>query len=200
MVAVMPLGDSVTRGNNATDLSGYRKPLYDLIVAGSQTVTFTGTQSQGTGLAQPKHEGHSGFTIAQLRRDILTWLTTSPTNVALLLAGVNDLVAHLDPGASAHAAALGALLDDIHEIDLNLQILVAPVPPLVYTQALRAASAQFNAALRREVDARAADGHAVDWVPMQWQGSDVDTDGIHPNDTGYANLAKAWHRVLRSYL
>jgi lysophospholipase L1-like esterase len=196
----MPLGDSITAGDAATDHSGYRKPLYDLIVAGSLTVDFVGTLSSGTGLAQPEHEGHNGYTAVRIRTEMPAWIATATPTIVLLMAGVNDLVSRPDISATDHAAVLGLLLDDIYAINAAIRILVAPVPPMTYTQALRATSAQFNAAARREVDARTALGHLVEWVPMQWQSSDQSADLIHPGDTGYSNLARAWYRSLRGYL
>src|SRR5206468_738586 len=65
---ILPLGDSITHGFASTDDGGYRSPLFKLILAASQKVTFTGSLTNGptqvSGQTFPRmHEGHDGWTI-----------------------------------------------------------------------------------------------------------------------------------------
>src|SRR4051794_29391526 len=43
----LPLGDSITHGFSSTDDAGYRSPLFKLIVAANQNVTFIGSLTNG---------------------------------------------------------------------------------------------------------------------------------------------------------
>src|SRR5262249_2394062 len=63
---IMPLGDSITDGEGGTN-AGYRKALYDLLVAAKVSFQFVGSAFDNPGMLPPEqthHEGHSGFTIA----------------------------------------------------------------------------------------------------------------------------------------
>src|SRR2546423_15628435 len=96
---VLCIGDSITRGstNDAltfTPWGGYRGhlwtrlwPDYDVCPVGS----MTDDAGNATGPAQfGGHEGHPGWTIAQLRAHVDGGMTTHTPDVVLLLPGIPD--------------------------------------------------------------------------------------------------------------
>ncbi|HEV8246101.1 MAG TPA: SGNH/GDSL hydrolase family protein, partial [Polyangiaceae bacterium] len=97
---VMPLGDSITDGVGSSG-GGYRPELFHLALSDSTTITFEGSGSNGPdfvdGVAFPKHhEGHSGFTIQQIRDSIVTWVQTANPQIVTLMIGTNDMNMNLD--------------------------------------------------------------------------------------------------------
>lgn len=56
----------------------------------------------------------------------------------------------------------------------------------------------FNAAIPSLVNYRAAEGYKVALVDMSGIGDPELHDGVHPNDQGYADMAKLWFQALQA--
>ncbi len=98
-VTIMPLGNSITDEYNVD--GSYRKDLYDLLEAAGYTpdivdptaiprFDFVGSQDDGE-LADPDHEGHSGWDADEIRDNIYGWLDANPAEIVLLHIGTNDM-------------------------------------------------------------------------------------------------------------
>jgi hypothetical protein len=79
--AIMPLGDSITAGAFKRNQPwpeervGYRRKLYDQLIARGFEVDFVGSSSSGEAanppIGDPQHEGHPGFTAAKIANKVL---------------------------------------------------------------------------------------------------------------------------------
>ena len=61
---IMPLGDSITRGDKSQDTAGYRGPLWTKLLAAGYNVDYVGTATDYAGTVSGmdvNHEGHSGW-------------------------------------------------------------------------------------------------------------------------------------------
>ncbi len=208
-VRVMPLGDSLTLGAYAAGQNGtggYRAPLWNRLVAAQYDVDFVGSVNgpAPAGVA-PNHEGHGGWRIDDITGKIDGWLATSQPDVILLIIGANDII----QGASVDTAQkrMNTLLDRIFTDRPGVKLLVGNliwVPqPNQYKYDL-AKIKDFNRRLPAMIAARAAQGRNIALVDMCGQGdltaADFGSDGVHPNDKGYAKMANVWYGALGARL
>ncbi|MDY7105326.1 MAG: GDSL-type esterase/lipase family protein [Actinomycetota bacterium] len=143
-ITIMPLGDSLTAGDDAevaTQPQSYRGYLHAMLTEAGYDVDMVGSQSSPAvgDLADdpdPDHEGHGGFTIgpdesalcdgcqpspANLSAHVEEWLATPP-DVILLMAGVNDMLPEPEPTETGYyrpvdpADAAGKLGDLVDQI------------------------------------------------------------------------------------
>lgn len=187
---VMPLGDSITDGFNVP--GGYRVDLWRKLVEGGRTVDFVGSMSNGpSSLGDRDHEGHSGWTIAQLDANVPAWLRAHSPRTILLHIGTNDIYG---PDPAGAPARLSALVDKITAQAPDAILLVATITPLTnYDAGVRA----FNATIPDMVRSKANAGKKVHLVDMHRALTTADlADGVHPNAGGYGKMATAWHDAL----
>jgi len=191
-VKIMPLGDSITDGAGVA--GGYRIELWNKLVAGRYTVDFVGSASNGpSGLGDHDHEGHSGWTIAQIDANVGTWLPTYSPRTILLHIGTNDIYGSNPAGAPAR---LGTLLDHITALLPNAEVFVAQIIPV---SCCDAAARTYNAAIPGIVQTRVNAGKHLHLVDMHSALSTADLpDGIHPGTAGYAKMATVWYNALLS--
>ncbi|MGW5399686.1 GDSL-type esterase/lipase family protein [Streptomyces sp. NPDC003952] len=123
LIRIMPLGDSITAGEGSSGRAGYRAPLWDLIMAQSgYTPDFVGSGSSGT-TPDPDNEGHSGYTIKNIRDGIDRWQAAAAPDVVLLHLGINDLNSHnADPAAAA--VELTGLIDRVDANRTGVTVIV----------------------------------------------------------------------------
>jgi lysophospholipase L1-like esterase len=194
---ILPLGDSITDGIGFS--GGYRVSLFSRALADNKTITFVGGSMNGptmvSGQPFPRaHEGHSGWTIAQID-GIVPDPALGPTpHIVLLHIGTNDM-ASMGSGAPNR---LGALIDQIVADLPDALLVVAKIIPFP------GASSQvntFNNAVPGVVEQRASAGKHVILVD-QFTGFPTNElgDGVHPNQAGYTRMAGVWYAAISSYL
>jgi lysophospholipase L1-like esterase len=191
-VRVMPLGDSITDGFNVP--GGYRIDLWQRLVAAGRTIDFVGSQTNGPGsLGDRNHEGHSGWTIAQIDANIVNWLRTYTPRTILLHIGTNDMYGSDPAGAPAR---LSTLLDRITTTAPNADLFVATIVPISFAdQTVRTFNAQIPGIVQSKVNA----GKRVHLVDMYRALTTADlADGVHPNAGGYSKMATTWYDALQS--
>ena len=207
---ILPFGDSITRGAKSTDDGGYRSPLFKLIVAAKQKVTFVGSAANGptqvSGQPFPRnHEGHAGWTIDPGYNMLsssysgISKLVPSPAldqnpNIILLMIGTNDLFARDTAGMSTR---LEALLDKIAQNAPNALIVLAQLTPLAHDDPNLTA---YNAKIPGIIQSHAAKGQHIIGVDMSKLPTSELTDGTHPTDQGYAYMANIWYAALKDLL
>ncbi|KOX20418.1 SGNH hydrolase [Saccharothrix sp. NRRL B-16348] len=191
-VKVMPLGDSITDGFNVP--GGYRVDLWQKLVAGGRTVDFVGSMTNGpSSLGDRNHEGHSGWTIAQIDSNITNWLRTYTPRTILLHIGTNDMYGG-DPGGAPQR--LSNLVDRITSLAPSAELFVATIVPLSSGDATVRA---FNATIPPMVQSKVNAGKKVHLVDMYRALTTADlADGVHPNAGGYSKMATAWYNALLS--
>jgi lysophospholipase L1-like esterase len=124
-IRIMPLGDSITFCMGSTTGSGYRAELWRRLVEQSgYGVDLVGSARTGT-LPDIDHEGHSGWTIAQLSDSADGWLAAATPVVVLLHIGTNDI--RHEAGSAGAADRLSALIDRIRTRAPNATLLVATI-------------------------------------------------------------------------
>lgn len=190
-VRIMPLGDSITDG--LTVPGGYRIDLWQKLVADGYTIDFVGSMSNGpSSLGDHDHEGHSGWTIAQIDANIVSWLRATTPRTVLLHIGTNDMIGD----AAGAPSRLSTLLDRITATAPDAEVFVATIIPLPFADA---AVRAFNAAIPGIVQSKAAAGRHVHLVDMYSALTSSDlADGVHPNAGGYSKMATVWYNALRS--
>ncbi|MCG8926296.1 cellulose binding domain-containing protein [Lentzea sp. CC55] len=190
-VRVMPLGDSITQGGS---IGGYRLDLGAKLRAEGRTVDFVGSLADGPGsLPDRDHEGHPGWTIAQIDAIVVNRLRTYNPRTILLHIGTNDMYGSDPAGAPRR---LSALVDKITAQAPGAEVFVSTIIPIRFADAT---VRNYNAAIVPMLRAKAAAGkrvHVVDMYPAV-PISDL-PDGIHPNAVGYSKMANVWFNALSS--
>lgn len=190
-VRMMPLGDSITQGGS---IGGYRLDLGTRLRTAGRPVDFVGSLADGPGsMPDRNHEGHPGWTIAQIDANVVNWLRTYTPRTILLHIGTNDMYGSDPAGAPRR---LSALVDKITAQAPAAEVFVSTIIPIRFADATVRG---YNSAIVPLLRAKAAAGkrvHVVDMYPAV-PVSDL-PDGIHPNAAGYAKMAAVWFAALRS--
>ncbi len=197
-VRIMPLGDSLTAGflNDVTpSLGGYRGKLNTLLGSTGYNVDFVGTQTGTPNLAlpDPDHEGHGGYRIDQIDAGIEGWLSAiNDPDVILLCIGTNDFWQSYNTAGAA--GRLDSLVTRIAALRPYAKILLATLPLRTDDPVKEAAQSAYNAAIPGIVSGQVAMGRQVYFVDMHasFNASVLSSDGVHPNQTGYDQMADTW--------
>ncbi|MFB9685033.1 cellulose binding domain-containing protein [Amycolatopsis plumensis] len=190
-VPIMPLGDSITQGGS---IGGYRLDLGTKLRADGHAIDFVGSLTDGpASMPDRNHEGHPGWTIAQIDANVAGWLNTYHPRTILLHIGTNDMYGSDPAGAPRR---LSALVDKITNLAPAADVFVATIIPIRFADP---AVRTFNAAIAPDVRAKAAAGKRVHLVDMYPSVAVADLpDGIHPNAAGYSKMATTWYNALKA--
>jgi pectate lyase/lysophospholipase L1-like esterase len=198
-VSIMPLGDSITRGWwGSTYAHGYRKPLYDKLMATGCSFDFVGSQSDGN-FPDPHHEGHDGWHAAGgtgggILPNVYNWLTAHPADIVLLHIGTNDITY-----GDQDVNEVNDILNEIDRFSANVKVVLALIINRVPYSSI---TTQFNHDVNEMAQKRIAAGDDIVVVNMESAlnyTTDM-SDSVHPNDAGYAKMADVWFAALNSIL
>lgn len=196
-VRVMVSGDSIAGGQGVT--CGPRRAMHDWANANTDVhIDFVGSQTDSACAyaSSNKHEGHGGFTIANLAANIAGYLAANPPEILILVVGVNDCKASGGYRTAAQMIAdYRTLLVAARIAKPDVRILASEVIPpngsvnAEYAAASRTAQ-EFNALLPGLV-AEFPD----DTVRIGRNGRYVldQNDGLHPDIVVY--LLMAWFNL-----
>jgi lysophospholipase L1-like esterase len=199
----MPLGDSVTRGwYGSVSQWGYRKPLYDNLSREGFNFDFVGSFADGN-FPDPNHEGHNGWRADEILNGRTSdpgagkleyWLDTHQPDIILLHIGTNDITA-----GNQDASKVNAILNVIDNYELSSSKSVLVVLALIINRVpYSLATTQYNNNVQAMASNRIAGGDNIIIVNMENAlnySTDL-SDGVHPNDSGYAKMANAWYDAL----
>jgi len=215
-IRIMPLGDSITAGEHYGyptfgERTGYRKHLYELLVANAYDVNFVGSLHWGSDMTPPfdcDHEGHPGWTASQIADNVYQWLEQNPPDIILAHVGTNGLTTNID--------SVERMLDEIdrYENDNDVEITVFLARILHrYEMDSHATTTAFNDNVEAMVLSRVQNqGDKIIVVDMEnGAGIDYMADGVnmlgttypgvsydryHPTDQGNMKMAKLWFEHL----
>lgn len=176
-----------------------------ILVLGDSTAVGIGAHSMDDSIAGHLHRrlggsyrivGRSGATAEEIRRDHLEEAIAEPFDLAVTLVGWNDAMRLRTP--RAFGDDLAAILASLRARTPEGAIVVIEPPRFsgftVMPPTLRRALEASAAGLRRTA-VRVAHEHAASAVPG-FQGDHLATDNFHPDETGYALLARSVARAI----
>jgi lysophospholipase L1-like esterase len=194
-IKIMPLGDSITYGEGSSTLGGYRFQLWNDLRARGFPVDFVGSVKTGPASFDRENEGLPGWKINQIAAKVVNWLMIYRPNTILLHIGTNDFVKNDDPAQAP--ARLSHLLNLITTTLPEVMVIVAQILPLPRSARLNGEVVAYNAAIPGIVQADVAQGKHVHYVDIyDAVPPSMLPDQIHPNDAGYALMAKKWLYAL----
>ncbi len=201
-VALLPLGDSITIGAPHT----YRCELHKALAGASPPYDFVGSlhhnPARCPGTWDMDHEGHSGWTTAQIDDKLDGWLAGYTPDVALIHLGTNDAF-RANRGASVDAseASMRSIVAKLRADNPEVKIFLAQILPLGdMGRDNRRANAFITDWNDRLVDVAASMGTGespVTLVDMHGGFGAVDLeDGIHPTADAAARMAAIWAEAV----
>jgi lysophospholipase L1-like esterase len=191
----MPLGDSITQGNTATD--SYRRSLWRLFRDARQDVDFVGSQRENNGGPPPNadfdldHEGHWGWRADEILASIDGWGRAAQPDIVLVHLGSNDVFAGQDNASTL--LELAGIVERLRAGNPAVRVLLAQIIPTTRPGRDEAIVA-LNAAipgLAARLGTAASPVEVVDHYTGFHAARDT-RDGTHPNATGEAKMASAW--------
>jgi lysophospholipase L1-like esterase len=207
---ILPFGDSITFGTNGTN-AGYRGPLGNLLSAHGFAYQFVGVATDNPGKLpkdQVHHEGHPGYIItggagaprAGISDSVDLWLgpTGVNPNIILLMIGTNDVGTNYDlPNAGKRLDAfISKMINKTTGLRPNARLVVAQITPWSNPATDNLAVA-YNAQVATVVAQHKAAGENISMVDMHSAlGLGDLSDGLHPNDAGYAKMADVWFKAI----
>ncbi|KAL4782642.1 SGNH hydrolase-type esterase domain-containing protein [Aspergillus varians] len=191
---IMPLGDSITKGNLSPQMNGYRQPLRQSLLSeqmGTNATTDMIGSLQDGSMQDNDHEGHSGKYLADIREYLELSLPAKP-NVVCVHAGSNnmDLEVDLDIADSL----IESIIDRLFDGSPGVTVLVAPVIWANDTR-MQANTDVFNDKLAVIIDRKQGGGEHILSVPIDITLGDL-ADKKHPNEEGYRKMAVAWYNAI----
>lgn len=216
---ILPLGDSITKGSPEKP-GGYRGFLEQSLRAADISFEFVGTQElNSSGMRYPRHEGHSGARIDELRLGRVSELSNCvpigqtirelQPDCVLLLAGTNDLY-FACPEKSANEISL--LMNEIFQaapaisiiLGTLLPILPGPKPwgsvvPADVTERVSAFNSNL-ANLVQNLTIRRQSILLADLSGCVESKNDLQADGVHPTGHVMERMAKVWHASVLQLL
>jgi lysophospholipase L1-like esterase len=221
-INIMPLGDSITRGNSSgvgdpSYMVSYRKALWDLLVARSYEVDLVGSRNDGWGIPgfDADHEGHGGWRDDEIVNGKLQypndgkladWLVAEQPDIVLLHIGTNGL----DPSPND----VRNILNVIDAYDPDVWVILARI---INRNSYSQVTTDFNDKVEDMAHDRILDpsnsaypdkiiivdmedGAGIDYNLVSDTPPGDMWDDLHPVETGYAKMSVVWLAGLQAIL
>lgn len=202
----MPLGDSITAGLGHP--GGYRLPLWSHLQSAQIGVDLVGglTSESPEFFIDPEHEGHVGWTTADLLQfdgsetdgpsTIESLVTAADPDWVLLHIGTNDML--LYDGWHLAPQRLSQLIDRILGTAPAARVHVATII-CTADPSTNLGVDWYNARVRQLCHEKWLAGAELRLVDIaRVVGVEDLSDGVHPNKSGYDKIAAAWFGALES--
>lgn len=207
VVKILPFGESTTDGAG-TD--SYRKGLSDSLKAFNVAFDYIGS-IKGNGIGyDTDHQGMNGNNCEKLSNWIRLNSSKYVADIILLLEGTNDCGGPL-PKHVTSEQALSQLIDTICKYQPNAEVFVSTIPMLAdhayvptynFTGGANARATIYNSEMPLIINKKVAQGKRVHFVDTRdvIMLSDLNEDGIHPNQNGYHKMVPYWFNAIKPYL
>ena len=213
IVRIMPLGDSITRGDTKylngawnPDPVGYRQKLYVDLMDSGYSLDFVGSLSDG-GSANPafdtNHEGWGGVTASWINSNLYSFLSAGHPDIVLYHIGTNSLYSD-NVGQAAFDADQSLRL--LYAFDPDITVVLAKIIRTT-NDAQNVRTHSYNLLIEQYAQSWSAKGYSILVVDMEnvliptlrtGGGDFVDT--VHPTELGYRKMATVWYNALNSIL
>ena len=211
-LSVLPLGDSITRGDASADSAdgSYRYYLDRLLAGAGYDVDLVGSTTAPTYTRlsfDQDHDGHGGYTTGMFlsyggAEPLRGWLGAyPPPDVVLLMIGTNDAIRQVP--LMERLENLRGIVAVLRERSPNVTVLVARIIPTGDAFRNSRQVDPFNAALPGVVQNLTTPRSRVLLVDQHsgYDGTaDNGPDGIHPNRAGMEKIAARWYAALTPLL
>ncbi|KAL4984735.1 SGNH hydrolase-type esterase domain-containing protein [Aspergillus falconensis] len=190
---IMPLGGSITYGVGSPDGNGYRKALYDILVARGYTAEMVGSRRSGS-MANNSNEGWRGSRIDQIHEKAKKSAARLLPNLFTLNAGSNDCLQDFEIASAG--ARLDALIEDLWTFAPGATVILSTLL-VTSNKQVNARVLKVNEQIRDLVGMKSAEQKNILLAEMYScvgapQLRDLVDDGLHPNADGYAKMAIIW--------
>jgi hypothetical protein len=197
---ILPLGDSITFGIQYA--GAYRVELFHDALKDGKKITYVGSQMNGPSMVDntpfpQDHEGHSGYTIDQMKPFAMTTDVPYMPNIITLHIGTNDTYGSDPTGAPMRLQTLTDLITSTYPNTLLVITKIIPYPSQAANVKL------INDSIPDLVMSRAMQGKHVVMADCNtgfMTSSMLSSDSIHPNQTGYNFMGDQFYSVIKSYL
>jgi lysophospholipase L1-like esterase len=213
LATVLPLGDSITRGDASADSAAgsYRYYLYEQLTAAGYDIDFVGstTYPDFTRFSfDQDHDGHGGYTTETFLDDktntvpLKAWLAAcAPPDVVLLMIGTNDAIYQVN--LTNRTTNLRQIIGILQERNPDVTILLAKIIPTANWYRNDMQIVPYNNALP-EIAANCSTPDSRVVLVDHYSGfdgvADTQVDGIHPNVAGMRKIAATWYAALSPLL
>ncbi|KAK0726061.1 SGNH hydrolase-type esterase domain-containing protein [Lasiosphaeris hirsuta] len=194
----MPLGGSITHGVGSSNQNGYREVLLQLLHRHGFYVRLVGSRKAGT-MSNDEHEGWRAFRVDQITTKAKASAKKLQPHVFTVNAGSNDCL----QGYKIEEASnrVGDLLESLWLACPGSTVVLASL--LVNKdERVDATIRAFNQQLETLARIKRVEGRKIVFVDMRGGDGplveDLVEDGTHPNDAGYAKMAKIWLRGIQA--
>lgn len=208
---ILFLGDSITQGRSRDpepDMQSYRYPLWKKLADGGYSFEFVGSlDSNFESMAEypdykgrtfdRKHEGHWGWSIDEINRQLAGWLEQYTPDMALIMLGTNDIKKKtVDQMIEDMKETIGMLRIKNPRIAVLLGLPfqewdLFPEVRLRYTALAGELSAPGSPVI--PVD------HSPGWVSDPDREGTCTYDWVHTSRIGEEKLAANWFEAIKSY-
>ncbi|KAK6828546.1 hypothetical protein PG995_011286 [Apiospora arundinis] len=194
---IMPVGASVTFGVGSTTGDSYRKDLLDLLKAQGMTAEMVGSKKNGKDFANNQVEATSGFVIDQIAKSVKKATPQFKPNLVLLDAGTNNC----NKGGEVPDAGknVGAMIEEIYKDSPGATVVLATVlanKDAAQDKCRVGINTQYQI-LATDMAAKKAKFVLVDMRSPEGPTTADLNDSRHPNDAGYAKMAKVWMQGIQ---
>lgn len=195
---IMPLGDSITQSSSPH--SSYRYYLWNSLQNSGRTdIDFVGGE-RGVRDGQPgnqdfdqDHEGHAGWTTADVLANVRGWATTSQPDIVAIHLGTNDM--RYGESVANALSNLAQIIDVLRDVNPNVDILLAKIIPNDENPSGTAALDDAIPSLASDKDRTDSRVILVDQTAGFSLSSDT-YDGLHPNDSGEQKMASKFFNAI----
>ena len=207
---VMAVGDSLTQGQGAESIGGYRLALWNRMKANGFQFIPAGYQTQppytnnGDPYFGSRWSGYGGWKIGDLMgtgsnnntgKAMPQWIAENTPSVLLLMIGTNDLSE--TSNLTTLRGRFTALLDQIYTAKTDMHIVLGRVPH--YQTTTWQVVTDYNNMCVQELTSRVAANPARKMAVANMEtirGSSKFADYVHFNASGYAEATDAWYNAI----